>query len=420
MHDAWRMLWPLLLAGIASRVLGHYWPLVAALLLLLLWQIWQKWRLARWLARGNLLDPPFASGLWEDYYTRLMHLFRREQRAQQSLRDILDRARYCADSMDEGVLLLNAKGELEYANRMAGRLLALSGRDQGQALVNLLRYPEFRQYLETADFSSPLLLPYRINATTLQFHGSDLAGEGTLLRVEDVTHVQALQTLRRDFVANVSHELKTPLTVFRGYLEMMAEQLGEGDSPLRLPLDELQAQNDHMEALVRDLLLLSRLEATRPVDKTAVSLQQLGDNLLQAYQPLATAKQQTLSWQAAPSLVLNGIESELFSALGNLIGNAIKYTPTGGAVTVEAQQEGDMVCLTVADNGPGIDTWHLPNLTKRFYRVEKSRNSETGGTGLGLAIVKHILQRHNGRLEINSQLGEGSQFVCWLPAETPA
>lgn len=415
LRDGWQMLWPLLLAAGLGWALNRHWPLVAMLALLLAWQVWQKWRLARWLARGELLDPPHAGGLWEDYYTRLMHLFRAEQRAQQALSAIIERARRCADSVDEGVLLLNRKGEMEYSNQAALALLDLSGRDRGEVLVKLLRDPPLRAWLDARDFQQPLTLPAPVGGRTLSYRANALDNGDLLLRVEDVSRLQHLESLRRDFVANVSHELKTPLTVFKGYLELLEDQLANAPPGVGQALTHMGVQCERMEALVRDLLLLARLEGTGVKLYANTNLTALLEHMQPIFAHQASGKRQKLDWELQPGLRLDGVADELESAFGNLLGNAIKYTPEDGSIQVRAWQDDSGIHVAISDSGPGIDARHLPHLTERFYRTDESRNSDTGGTGLGLAIVKHVLQRHGAHLAIDSTPGKGSSFSCHFP-----
>lgn len=416
LRDGCRMLWPLLLAAWVSWLLHHPAPLLVTLTLLLAWQVWQKWRLARWLARGELLDPPHAGGLWEDYYTRLMHLFRAEQRAQQALSAIIERIRHGADSLDEGVLLLNRKGEMEYCNQAAFGLLDLRGRDRGEVLIKLLRNPPLRAWLEAGDFRQSLTLPAPVGQRTLRYRANALDNGDLLLRVEDVSRLHNLESLRRDFVANVSHELKTPLTVFKGYLELLQDQLAaDASSVVGEALTHMGTQSERMGALVRDLLLLSRLEATPVKASDSLSLTALLRDLQPAFAHQAERKQQQLHWMLQESLLLKGVANELESAFGNLLSNAINYTPAGGCIQLRAWQDERGVHVAVRDTGPGIDARHLPHLTERFYRTDDSRQSATGGTGLGLAIVKHVLQRHNATLTIDSTPGKGSCFTCHFP-----
>jgi two-component system phosphate regulon sensor histidine kinase PhoR len=230
-----------------------------------------------------------------------------------------------------------------------------------------------------------------------------------------VSRLQHLESLRRDFVANVSHELKTPLTVFKGYLELLEDQLANAPPGIGKALAHMGGQCARMEALVRDLLLLARLEATGAKSHASISLNALLEKMQPAFAHQAERKRQQLNWELQDGLRLDGVADELESAFGNLLGNAIKYTQEGGAIQVRAWQDDKGLHVAVSDTGPGIDARHLPHLTERFYRTDESRNSDTGGTGLGLAIVKHVLQRHGAHLTIDSTPGKGSRFTCHFP-----
>lgn len=413
--DALRMLWPLLFAIAISYSISQWWPLVAVLAVLLGWQVWQKWRLARWLERGQLLAPPHAGGLWEDYYTRLMHLFRYEQRAQQELSQMLERIRNTADTLDEGIILLSPDLSLAYYNRAACDLLGLVAMDKGERLTNLVRHPELHAYIEEQNFEESLLIAATWKKMMLRIKVTSLAQEGLLLRVEDVSTVHKLESLRRDFVANVSHELKTPITVFKGSLELLLDQpLSQSPQYLQL-LEHMQQQSERMESLVGNLLLLAKLEGQKAPIKETVSINALCEKLQTTFADKAQAKEQQLEWDIADALSLHGVPDEIESALSNLIDNAINYTPVKGLIKISCSKNLSELIFTVQDNGKGIDEMHLPHLTERFYRVERSRGRESGATGLGLAIVKHVMQRHKGRLTIHSQLGQGSRFSCIFP-----
>lgn len=413
--DCWRLIWPLALAGLASWQLQTLWPVLAVLALQLAWQVWQKWRLASWLERGKLLEPPHASGLWEDYYTRLMHLFRHEQQAQLQLADIIQRARKVLDSLDEGVVFLSADYRLNYFNRMACQLMDLAPEDREEVITNLIRQPQFREYLEEQNFGQALEIAAPKRQLLLSVKVNDLGGEGLLLRIEDITHIHQLEALKRDFVANVSHELKTPITVFKGAVELLQDAFAEPSQeakPYKKLLNTMAQQSERMDSLVASLLLLASLEGVKEPRKTLVNINELLEKIRATYDAKALQKQQRIEWQLEPNLQLQGAPSELESAFSNLLENALKYSPEHSLIQVQASQHNQKLVFSVQDNGPGIEPQHLPHLTERFYRVDKSRNRNSGGTGLGLAIVKHVLQRHQGRLSIHSQVQQGSKFIC--------
>lgn len=410
--DAWHMLLPIFFALLLSVLQSSVWPLLITISLLLIWQIWQKWRLAMWLHKGDLISPPHAGGLWEDYYTRLMHLFRYEQHAQQELANILHRVYFAADAIDEGVILLERKFQLSYFNSIAGKLLHLSLEDIGDNLTNLVRNPQFIEYLNKQSFEEKFLLKDPIYQRTLQIQLINLEQQGFLLRALDITRLEQLEGLKKDFVANVSHELKTPITVFKGALELLIDNPALASPKKNTLLNTMQLQSNRMQQLVNDLLLLSQIEAGQSKTKTTVLLESVFARLQATYQLKADAKQQTLIWDLQENLALQAVSEELDSAFSNLLSNAIQYTPQGGVITFQAYQSAESIIVSVKDNGVGIAPIHLNYLTDRFYRVNKDRARNSGGTGLGLAIVKHILQHHNAELKISSQEGHGSQFSC--------
>lgn len=411
-NDAWRMLLPISFALLLGVLQNSLWPLFVIISLLLIGQIWQKWRLAIWLHKGNLLNPPHAGGLWEDYYTRLMHLFRHEQRAQQELANILHRVYFAADAIDEGVILLDNKYQLNYFNSVAAKFLHLSAQDLGENLTNLVRNPQFIEYLTQQQFQDKFLLKDPISQRTLQIQLIDLQKQGFLLRALDITRLEQLEGLKRDFVANVSHELKTPITVFKGALELLVDEPELAPQQKDTLLNTMQLQSDRMQQLVNDLLLLSQIETGHSKAKTTVVLESIFTRLQTTYQLKADAKQQTLIWDWQANLTLHAVSEELYSAFSNLLSNAVQYTPPGGVITFQAYQSAESIIVSIKDNGVGIAPAHLNYLTDRFYRVDKDRARNSGGTGLGLAIVKHILQHHHAELQISSQEGQGSQFSC--------
>lgn len=413
--DCWRLIWLLALAGLAAWQLQTLWPILAVLTLQLVWQVWQKWRLASWLEHGKLLEPPHAGGLWEDYYTRLMHLFRHEQQAQSRLETIIFRARNVLNSLDEGVVFLTEDYRLSYFNRPARHLLGLVPEDNGEVITNLIRQPQFREYLEAHNFEQALEMAASWQQMMLSIKVTDLGSEGFLIRLEDITHIHQLETLKRDFVANVSHELKTPITVFKGAVELLQDAFAEStesDKPYKKLINTMAQQSERMDSLVASLLLLASLEGVKEPRKTLVNINELLAKIRTTYDEKALQKQQRIEWLLEPDLQLQGAPSELESAFSNLLENALKYSPEQALIQVHASQHNHKLIVSVQDNGPGIEPQHLPHLTERFYRVDKSRNRNSGGTGLGLAIVKHVLQRHQGRLSIHSQVQQGSKFIC--------
>lgn len=380
-------------------------------------------RALRWLRAGDLRDRPRMGGLWGEAMDRVRRaLLAREKQvedAQRRLDAFLDAIR----ASPNGVVLLDPEGRIEWCNETASSHLGLDPeRDQLQHIVNLLRDPEFTAFLHgrnrTQDvvIAAPGSTAARPKKISLRLHPY---GEGRLLLLSrDVTALEQAEFMRRDFVANVSHEIRTPLTVLAGFVETLQS--------LDLPREErsrylqtMAQQAQRMQTLVNDLLTLSRLEGS-PLPgaaewTSAATFLAQSEQEARALAP-ALGKRLELLFPPAPSLAIGGATSELQSAFSNLVSNAVRYTPSGGVVEVQVREEGGRAEFSVRDTGPGIAPEHLPRLTERFYRVDRSRSRETGGTGLGLAIVKHVVQRHGGELRMESTPGTGSNFAIVLPA----
>lgn len=407
------------LAVAVCLALRSIWPLVAGLALYIVWSTRQLFALYAWLVREEHTEPPDSVGLWGEFYTRLEHLFQKERRAQDSLQSIIVRAQQSVNALEDVVVLIDQHGYLEYWNHAAGRHLGFrADKDLGQPLTNLIRHPRFTDYLTKGDFREPLEIPSPVDDNRiLQLRITEFGVGDQLILARDVTRIHHLEQMRKDFVANVSHELKTPLTVLKGYLETLLDTIPEEQTRLRRALTQMDAQSQRMEALVQDLLLLSRLENTEADNlQQAVAVHGMLQRMRESALALAPEKQQTIELDVPENARLIANPAELESAFGNLIINAVKYTPADGVIRIHWWQDADGAHLSVRDNGIGIDPAHIPRLTERFYRPDNSRVTQTGGTGLGLAIVKHVMIRHNGRLEIKSELGKGSNFTCHFPA----
>lgn len=414
-----RLLLLSILALAAAVALSSLWPLVIALVAYIYWSTRQLFQLYEWLVREQHIEPPDSSGLWGELYTRLEHLFRKEQRAQADLQAIISRARDSVNALSDGVILVDRDDHLEWYNDSAERFLGLrASKDIGHPLTNLIRDPTFTRYLQKNAFKDPIELPSpKDDNQILQFLITEFGDGDKLLLVRDVTRLHNLEQMRKDFVANVSHELKTPLTVLKGYLETLLDSTSEEEQArLHRALKQMSQQSSRMEALVHDLLLLSRLENTEAdTTQQAVLVHGMLQRMREDALSISSDKGHQIEIDVPEDARVIGNLAELESAFGNLITNAVKYTPANGLIKIRWRQDDQGAHLSVTDNGIGIDPRHIPRLTERFFRPDNSRVAQTGGTGLGLAIVKHVLIRHKGRLEIQSALGKGSTFTCHFP-----
>ena len=413
----------LLLLGVClllGLITGHYaWMLVIGLSIYLAWHLKQLLRLHKWLRTRQANEPPPDSqGLWGEVFDNIYHLQRRDQKARDRLQAVIDRVQESTAALKDAVIMLDRDGNLEWWNLAAENLLGLqTPQDSGQPITNLVRDPRFSEYLERSNYFEPLELPSPIsNRRRLQFHITQYGNREHLLLVRDVTRIHQLEQMRKDFVANVSHELRTPLTVISGYLETLLDNVEQINPRWRRALQQMQQQGERMQALLNDLLLLAKLEATDyPADNQPVAVEQLLLSIKNDAQALSAERAHRISLEADAAVRLKGSEAELRSAFSNLVFNAVKYTDDQGDIRIRWWSDEQGAHLEVQDTGQGIEAKHLPRLTERFYRVDSSRASNTGGTGLGLAIVKHVLLRHRARLEISSRVGEGSTFTCHFP-----
>jgi two-component system phosphate regulon sensor histidine kinase PhoR len=370
-----------------------------------------------WVEQPKRIELPESPGAWGEIYGRLLDLQRSNRKRKKRLAAMLAQFQASAEALPDGAVVTEARGEIVWFNTAARALLGLrSPQDTGQRLVNLLRHPEFTGYFERGDFEKEVEIPSPLNAAVmLSVRVVPYGDDQRLLMVRDVSELHRLERIRRDFVANASHELRTPLTVLRGYIEMMLPEVQRGLAEWRAPLTEMHAQATRMEALVRDLLKLARLEG-----EVAAGRQDVLDAPALVEQALVEARglskgQHRIEAAIDPALMLYGRETEAESIFGNLIANAVQYTSAGGRIDVRWEASGDGARFSVTDTGIGVAPEDIPRLTERFYRVDEGRSRASGGTGLGLSIVKHALERHEGRLEVRSRLGQGSTFICHFP-----
>jgi two-component system, OmpR family, phosphate regulon sensor histidine kinase PhoR len=375
--------------------------------------------LARW-ADGDLDAPvPEGRGAWRIPFTRIYRRVRARAAMQRDLAHTIARFQSAAEAVPDGMVVLDAQNRIRWANRRAQRQLGVSSdTDIGTPLVNLLREPAFVRYLDGGDFTEAVVIPSaRESGVTLSMQLVPFGVEEKLILCRDITQLEAVARMRRDFIADVSHELKTPLTVISGFVETLQDMdLDERQRQRYLSLMEDQARN--MRRLVEDLLTLSSLESehNNPLAEVPFTIAPVL-RALQADINVLSGGAHEVTVDPGPASEIVGNRDEILSAFSNLCTNAVRYTPTGGRIGLAWRVDPDgSGVFSVTDSGIGIAPEHIPRLTERFYRVDRSRSRATGGTGLGLAIVKHVLLRHQASLEITSAPGAGSTFAVRLPA----
>ncbi|MDJ0709969.1 MAG: phosphate regulon sensor histidine kinase PhoR [Woeseiaceae bacterium] len=391
--------------------------LLIAALFALIWQVRQLLNFDKALRTDDFEDFRYGEGIWEQMFSRFSFERERASRRKNAYRQLLREIRKSTNAMPDGAVILNEENEIVACNRAAKALAGLKRKkDRGQRVDNILRDPELTSLLQaddksrTVEIASPVVDGNWLNCRVVPY-GADQK----LLLLRDVTDRMRLSKMRRDFVANASHELRSPLTVISGYLDSLAddEQMPPGWVK---PVEQMQGQAKRMRQILGELLELSRLEGAGTVEEDEyVDVSALLERAKLAFEGHANIADIEVSAQSTARL--SGSAAEIETVIVNLLSNAVRFTPNDGEITLTWRSNSDGADLVVTDTGEGIDPEFIPRLTERFFRIDKGRSREEGGTGLGLAIVKHVLARHDAELIITSEPGEGSEFRCHFPAK---
>lgn len=394
--------------------------MLATTIFLLVWHSHHLFKLINWLWQSKALSPPQAKGMWGYLYDGLYRQVKRQRNKQKQLNEKIRRFRDGAEALPDAALMLSEELTIEWGNKKAQRLLGVRWpEDFALRIDNLLRAPEFSEYLAHENFEYPCLLMSPIHSDVqLEIRLMAYGSEHVLLLARDISNLQRLEDMRRDFVANVSHELKTPLTVVRGYVEMIQASQENFDPHWQKAFQTIEGQVSRMDRLVEQLLNLAKVENNTEDEKQCINMAQLIRTLVDEVTWLNQDKQHKISLNISTDVYVLGSETELKSACANLLSNAIAYTPPKGTIDVSWQLIDKKAVFSVKDNGDGIKPEHVNRLTERFYRIDRSRSRDTGGSGLGLAIVKHVLHHHQAELVINSHWGQGSEFSIYFDPST--
>jgi two-component system phosphate regulon sensor histidine kinase PhoR len=426
-NDIWKFVGLLIMAAVFGYTVGYILlTMLVASIGIIVWQVYRLNLLYLWAENPKTNPMPEVDGQLYSLYRSIIRTNAKNSRRKRQLSAYLTQFRKAVSALPDAIVLVDDNGKIEWANRNADTVLGIRWpEDSNVRFADLIRYPEVDQLLENANsMKKPPEQGVVVSANsnhdqTISFKCIRYTNSLRMVIARDVSRLVKVNQMQSDFVANVSHELKTPLTVLKGYVEILRDN---PDLPLKFakPLAQMNLQTVRMELIVGDLLYLARLEDSANVTPhEPVDVTNLINTIVEAVGPLIEEKQHKLELDIDYSLLLNGASTELHSAFSNLITNAINYTPKKGIIKVRwksGQHNGKTCALfSVTDNGYGIAAQHLQRLTQRFYRVDTDRSREGGGTGLGLAIVKHVLQRHSAELEIHSQEEEGSVFICVFP-----
>jgi two-component system phosphate regulon sensor histidine kinase PhoR len=403
-------------AGIVGWMSGPLAGLAFALLIAVIFLVIQLsylYRLGEWLHDPKSAKLPDGWGAWTEVFARLYRLRRDDERNKDELTEWLARFRQAMHLLPEGVAIMDDVLFLEWCNPATERHLGLTlEKDKGRRVTNLVRHPEFIDYIILGRYEQPLTLALRGRKLVVQV--IPFENRRQILVTHDATETERIEAMRRDFIANASHELRTPLTVIVGFLEIALADPGLDERTRTAHLNLMTEQAGRMQRLIEDMLTLSRLESAEyPLKRERVDVHALVEQVANDARALSNGRHEIGFTVDGPDVM--GSLDELRSAFGNLASNAVRYTPGGGQIQLSWQRGPNDLRFEVSDSGIGIDAQHIARLTERFYRVDKSRSRETQGTGLGLAIVKHVLLRHGGKLAIRSVPGQGSVFTASLP-----
>jgi len=431
-YDIWKFIGVLFVAGLVGYELGFFLiAILIAALAIIAWQIYRLDLLYQWVL--NPQKNPLAETTGQFY---LLHreIARRNLKANTRKRQLsllLSQFRKAMGALPDAFILIDDTDKIQWANTHAKNVLGIRWpEDAGVRFGNLIRYPEVSRLLKDRNPPSEgtEIHPVTNKEQTINIKCVRYTESMRIIVARDVSRLIKVNQMHKDFVANVSHELKTPLTVLKGYFEIIQSR-NDISKELSKPIQQMSLQSTRMQFIVDDLLYLAKLEdAENTRTHKVVDVPQLISAIAEAVQPLVDEKEQRLTFNIDQQLKIFGTQTEIHSAFTNLVTNAIHYTQSGGKINVNWQKNLDTqldtqqgAIFSVKDTGSGIAAQHIERLTQRFYRVDSDRSREGGGTGLGLAIVKHVLQRHNGELLINSKEGVGSEFICSFPkSQLPA
>jgi len=404
---------------IVGAIFGYpLWGIVAGSVLYLAQLLHNLNRLVRWLTKGAVGSPPDVAGVSEHIADLVYQRQRRNLKRRRRLANMVSNFRDSMANIPDGLVLIDEQRNISWFNKTAKKFLGLKyPTDIDQRIDNLVRHPTFTDFILAADYTRTIEIDSPRRAARHQEIRVLPFGESQqLLIIRDASLVRRLQQVRSDFVINASHELRTPLTVMRGYMEAVA---GDDSVPeeLRYPLEQVYSQVTRMDRLVNDLLELANLEREDArLDEKPVNMPSLIESLMKEACALSGDKEHEFVLQVDNTVGLFSDEKAIFSAISNLVFNAIHYTPEKGKIIIGWQHNEKNMDFFVEDNGPGIAEQHLTRLTERFYRADVGRSRDFGGTGLGLSIVRHVMISHDGELHIESELGRGSRFTCSFPS----
>ena len=420
--DLLRLGFVVILSGAVGLLAGNFLTgLTLGFLIFLIWQYRRLKNISTFLRNDGEQKPPDTPGIVNELVREIEFLRARHKQREDELTGKLSRFEEAIVALPDAVIVMDAESHVEWANEKASEYLGIrSSRDRGQRLSHIFRQPELLDFLAQEDKDNPqksLLIASPVNADiSLEIRITRYAGSSLLLVAGNVTDIQRANRMRKDFIANASHELRTPITVISGYLEAIDSDAEDLSPEWQPRIRQMREQTRRMQNLIEDLLKLSRLESSHSAKlDIEVDMEELISVIHGEAQTLSGGQGHIFPLETLPGLLVRGDYDSLYSAFSNIIFNAVEYTPPGGIIRIKWYRTETGACMEVADSGEGIPAEHIHRVTERFYRVDKGRSREKGGTGLGLAIAKHVMAQHDAQLNITSEPGKGTTVKCLIP-----
>lgn len=377
----------------------------------LLLHIFWIYKLSKWLDNPTLSKLPHGTGVWQYIFTKHYQILKEGKKSKKNLVSTLDQFTQAAEALMDGVIALNENNEIIWSNKRSRMMLNLNPKkDIGQPINYILRNSDLINYLEKENYEESIKINLDgSNTKTIEIKILMFGEKQKVMVAKDISQSIKIESNRKEFISNVSHELKTPLTVISGFIETLVSNNVQNEANNKI-LQIMSGQTSRMAKLVDDLLLLSNVESSLFQNRSEILSINVIINKIKKNISILDSKNHKIKYQIDKGLKVYGSKKEIESAFLNLITNAIRYTDKNGSIFINWKLINGLPIFEVKDTGSGIEQKHLNRITERFYRVDPDRSRDTGGTGLGLSIVKNIIKQHGGELKITSDLGKGSSF----------
>ena len=391
---------------------------IISLIIYLISHIFWLNELSKWLDKPRASEIPDGKGIWQDIFSKIYKNYRFDTKSKKDLTTAMEQFVQAADALLDGVVSLNDSNEIIWCNKRAQLMFGIHPKkDLNKPIHHIFRNSEFKKYLDGENYETPLQIDTENYINHIEVKIIPFGRYQKLLTARDISAMLKNELVRKEFVSNFTHELKTPLTVITGFIETLDQPKNSLSKDTKEIFTLMSDQANRMKDLINDLLLLSNIEASLNKNRSEkISVKRLFEKI-KASTTKINKKKQKIKFEIDNELNIYGSKSEIQSAFTNLISNAVRYTPEKGNILITWHLINNLPIMEVTDSGVGIPKNKINRITERFYRVDEDRSRSSGGTGLGLSIVKNIMLQHQGQLEISSELNNGSTFKLIFPKD---